>query len=232
MKAILLAGTILAAISPAMASNVAITMWTDGSDAETAIGTGVAALTTSNLDGVTITASSSKRTTSPNDLTVSNFNIDNTTDAFQTLIVVGGANGFLGNSTLFKLTGTIGVTTGSAELVGSFFTDNSNSLNGQSTGPIAGTDIRDFDSGLLGNTDSFALPLNTFALGSVTGPYGFAERMTLTLAPGADIFVQGVSIEAANAVPEPKTWVLSLLGFGLLGMVGLRRRTIAERFAL
>ena len=230
MKKLLMA-TALAGVmsSPAWAANVALTLWTDGVDAETATGTGSANLVGSSLDGVTITVSSAKRTTGPNDLTTANISIDNTTGSIQTLQISSGANGFLGPDSKYKLTGTIGVETGTADLVGSYFVDPLNTLNGQGTGAIIGTNIGGFDSGLLGSTDSFSFNgTGIFGSGS---PYAFAEHMTLTLAPGASVFVQGVSMEAVNGVPEPSTWVMMGGGFALLAALGLRKRRL-PRFAV
>lgn len=229
MKKLLMA-TALAGImsSPAWAANTALTLWTDGSDAETATGVGQAALVGSSLDGVTITVSSAKRTTGPNDLTTANISIDNTTGSIQTLQISSGANGFLGPDSKYKLTGTIGVETGTADLVGSYFVDALNTLNGTGTGAIIGTNVGGFDSGLLGSTDSFSF--NGSGIFGVGSPYAFAEHMTLTLAPGASVFVQGVSMEA-SAVPEPSTWVMMGGGFALLAALGLRKRR-TPRFAV
>lgn len=226
----LLMATALAGVmsSPAWAANVALTVWTDGTDAETATGTGQAALVGSSLDGVTITVSSAKRTTGPNDLTTANISIDNTTGSIQTLNISSGANNFLGPDSKYKLTGTIGVETGTADLVGSYFVDAANTLNGQGMGALVGTNVGGFDSGSLGSTDSFSFNgTGFFSSGSL---YSFGEHMTLTLAPGASVFVQGVSMEA-SAVPEPGTWVMMGGGFALLAALGLRKRRV-PRFAV
>ena len=57
---------------------------------------------------------------------------------------------------------------------------------------------------------------NGSGVDGVTGLYGMAESLTLTLQPGAVIGVQNVSMDA-SAVPEPSTWVMMGGGFALLG---------------
>ena len=63
---------------------------------------------------------------------------------------------------------------------------------------------------------------NGFGADSLKGPYGLAEELTLTLQPGASVFVQGMSMDA-SAVPEPKTWAMMGLGFGLMALMGYKR---------
>jgi hypothetical protein len=120
---------------------------------------------------------------------------------------------------LFTLTGTIGATLGGSDLFGSFFADNTNTLNGENLS-VVGTDIGDFNSGGLNGPQSFSF--NGLGLDGLTGPYGLAESLTLTLQPGARIFVQGVSMDA-TAVPEMKTWAMLGAGFGLMALMGLKR---------
>ena len=57
----------------------------------------------------------------------------------------------------------------------------------------------------------------------MTGPYGLAESLTLTLQPGAVVGVQNVSMDV-SAIPEPSTWAMGIAGFGLIGLLGLRKR--------
>jgi hypothetical protein len=232
MRKLLLTSTLLAAmgVSPVLAADTAITLWNTANPvgAETAIGTGSASVLGSSLNGVTVSVSSVLRGTAPNDLTEANINIDNTTGSIQTLKIIAGANGFPGPSSLFHLTGTIGVTLGGADLTGQYFVDNTNTLNGE-TLSVVGTQIGSFDSGALVGPESFSF--NGFAPFSATNPYGMAEELTLTLNPGAAIFVQGVSMEATSAVPEPGTWAMMFAGFGLLGLLGLHKRRV-PRFAI
>lgn len=224
MKSLLATTALAAALTlsaPAFAANTAITMWNtaDPGGAETAIGTDDADLAVSNFNGVTVTLSFVSRGTNPTDLTEGNLGIRNTTNSVQTLRIIAGANGYLDNPTGFTLTGTIGATLGISDFSGSFFADQTNSLNGESLS-VNGLDIGDFNSGILNGPQSFSF--NGLGLDGLTGPYGLAESLTLTLKPGASIFVQGVSMDA-SAVPEPKTWAMLLGGFALMGLMGWRR---------
>jgi len=232
MRKLLLATTLLAAIgvTPALAADSAISIWNTANPGgiETATGIGQASVLSSNLSGITVSVSSVLRGTGPDQLTEANINIDNTDSTTQTLRIIAGANGFAGPSDAFNLTGAIGVTLGGADLVGAYFVDGTNTLNGQGL-TVTGTNIGNFDSGLLSGPQSFSF--NGIGADLVNTPYGLAEELTLTLAPGAAVFIQGVSMDATTAIPELSTWVYTLAGFGLLGVVGLRRKSSA-RFAL
>jgi hypothetical protein len=222
-------------MSPAWAANTALTLWnsTNPGGAETATGTDSAIISGSNLGGITITTSGATRLTSPNNsLTESNLFISNTTGTVQTLDIIAGANDYLGPSGLFNASATVLIASGQAELTGSFFVDPTNAAlgNGTNTGPVIGTQIGGtFDSGLLTGPFSFSAnsPLVPF---SVTGTYGMAESLQLTLQPGAFVGVQSISMDA-SPVPEPGTWALMGLGFGLMALLGLRKRS-TPRFAV
>jgi hypothetical protein len=232
MRKLLLSAAGIAALmiaSPASAANTALILWNaaDPAGFESAVGVGQAALATSDLDGITITLSNVTRQTDPNRLSEGNINIDNTTGSVQTLNLIAGANGFLGPSALFALTGTIGVVSGGADLSGSFFADGTNTLNGTNE-TVVGVNLNSFDSGSL--TGPFSFSRNLTGLDFVNSPYGMAEELSLTLQPGAEIFVQGASMQSA-AIPEAKTWAMLMVGFGLMAAVGWRRSRSA-RFAL
>ena len=219
MKKLLIATALAGALAtPALADNIALTMWTNPLDIVTETGLGSVDLGPQNLDGVTVTLTTGNRLTDPNGLNEANINIDNTNKVAETLNIIVGANGYLGHSDEFKLSGTIITTGGSAELTGSYFVDGLDTLNGQTTS-VVGADIRNFDSLLLTGPDSFSF--NGFGAENVFGPFGLAERLTLTLQPGAAIGVQGV---AMISVPEPKTWAMLVAGFAIMGLVGLRSR--------
>jgi hypothetical protein len=230
MRNMLLSATMLASltlVTPSLAADTAIILWNTANPggAESANGTSSATVLSSNLNGITISASSVQKTTVPADqLTEANLNIDNTTGSVETLKIIAGANMFPGSASEFALTGTIGVTSGSADLVGQYFVDNTDTLNGEALS-VTGVGIDSFDSGSLTGPHSFAF--NGTAFDSASGPYGLAEELTLTLQPGAAIFVQGVSM---TAVPEPRTWVLMGAGFGLMALLGYKRKQ--QRYAI
>ena len=236
MKKLLLMTALLGAVgmSPAMAADSALTLWNDANPggAVTAIGTTTAVLSGSSLSGITISTSGVSRATVPaNSMTESNLFITNTTGTVQTLDILAGTNGFFGPSNAFNASATILIGTGSAELTGQFFVDQGNTLNGVNTGPVVGTQIGGtFDSGLLTGPFSFSSnsPNVPFSVNSL---YGMAEELQLTLQPGAFVGVQSISMNAVNVVPEPGTWAMGIAGFGLLGILGLRKRRV-PRFAV
>jgi hypothetical protein len=160
-------------------------------------------------------------------LSEGNITITNTTNTIQVLHIIAGANGFLGPSADFNLTGTIGVDSGTATLAGSFFADATNSLNGQGFN-VTGTDLGDFLSAALVGPHSFSF--NGSGFDPVLGPYGLAESLTLTLQPGAIVGVQNVSMDVA-AVPEPSTWAMMGAGFAFIAFLGFKRKREA-RFAV
>ena len=194
---------------------------------KSALGTGSANLVGQNFDGITVTLSAVNRTTGPNQLTTAQLNIDNTTNSVQVLKIIAGANGFLGNDSVFKLTGAIGATFGTSDLFGQFYADGGNTLNGTNFG-VVGSLLNSFDSLSLTGPQSFSF--NGFGSDFVNGPYGLAEELTLRLAPGAGVFVQGMSLEA-SAVPEPKTWAMLGIGFGLMALMGVKKSRKGNRLA-
>ena len=233
MKRLLLTTALLAAVgaSPAYAAppDTAIIMFTDGTDAVTATGTGNVDLGPQNLDGVAVTLTFGNKSTNPNELNEANIQITNNDATAQTLRIILGANGFTGPSNAFKLSGAINLDSGGADLITQYFVDGANGLNGTSTG-VTGLEVGTFDTGALTGNEAFSF--NSFGFDGVLGPYGMAEGLTLTLQPGASVGIQGVSIEAVSGIPEPSTWVMMGGGFALLGLLGLRKRTKTPRFAV
>ena len=118
--------------------------------------------------------------------------------------------------------------TGQAELTGQFFVSTTNTLNGVNTGPVVGTQIGGtFDSGLLTGPFSFSSNSPDVPF-SVTGLYGMAEGLQLTLQPGAFVGVQSISMNTVNGVPEPGTWAMMGVRLRPLAALGLRKRRVTE----
>lgn len=225
MRNVLLAATAacaLAASSGAHASNIAFTLENGASSSN--IGTDNVSIGPVTLGGVSVTLSTGSRTTLPNGLQEQNINIDNLTSSVQTLYMLIGANDYLGSAGEFKLSGTIIVqaVTGhvsSADVTGSYFVSPTNFLNGDNSIAPGGTDIRNFDSLALIGPGSFSF--NGLGADKVSGPYGLAESLTLTLQPFSEVGVQGIGM---TAIPELPSWAMGLGGFGLLGLLTSRRQ--------
>ena len=221
----LLAGAGLAALlygGPAHGANAANILWNQANPGgfESATGADGAFRAASSLGGISISFSNVNREVTPNGITENNVNIINTTGATQVLRIIAGANGFFGPSVDFGLSATILTALGTSELTGSFYAVADNALNG-TTFSVDGVDIGDFDSGLLNGPHSFSF--NGSGADALFNTYGLAESLTLTLQPFAQIGVQSISMDA-SAVPEPKTWALMGVGFGLMALMGWKRR--------
>lgn len=224
-KLLLSTAIFLAFAAPAAAANTALIMWNGANPggAETATGTDSADLTASSLNGITITLSFVSRQVAPDDLTTGQINIDNTTGSVQTLHIIAGANAYPDNVSGFDLTATVGVTLGSADFSGDYFVDGTNSLNGQ-TETVTGTSIDTFNSGVLSGPKSFSF--NGSVTDHVMGPFGLAEELTISLQPGAEIFVQGASM---TAVPEIPTWAMFVAGMAVFAPL-VTKRAKSQRF--
>jgi hypothetical protein len=79
----------------------------------------------------------------------------------------------------------------------------------------------------LTNPDSFSgSNLAAFSSGS---PFSMTEGASLALRGGGSI--TGFNQAMESGVPEPRTWAMLILGFGLMGLMGFKRR-IRDRIAM
>jgi hypothetical protein len=70
------------------------------------------------------------------------------------------------------------------------------------------------------NPDSFAgTLLSPF---NAAGPFSMTESATLSLRAGGSITGFNESMQS-SVVPEPRTWAMLVLGFGLMGLMGARK---------
>ena len=222
MKKLLLTAALAAALStPAFADDTAIIMWTDGTDAVTATGTGSVDLGPQNLDGVGVTLTFGNKGTNPNELNEANIQITNNDTTAQTLRIILGANGYAGPSDAFKLSGAINLDSGGAELIGQYYVDGLNGLNGTGTG-VTGLEVGTFDTGALTGNEAFSF--NSFGFDNVLGPYSMTEGLTPNAAARRVCRRSGASPSRPVAgVPEPSTWALMGVGFALFAL-GLRKK--------
>ncbi|MBO9499989.1 MAG: PEP-CTERM sorting domain-containing protein [Novosphingobium sp.] len=85
-----------------------------------------------------------------------------------------------------------------------------------------------------GQTFTFASPVQGFTLGGIdpaanvdpSDPTAFVTGLTFQNNNAVTVSQTAVSSSAPGAVPEPQTWAMMILGFGLVGMLTRRRRRV------
>ena len=101
-----------------------------------------------------------------------------------------------------------------------FFAD---TLDRQGANPLntPGTLLESVSGHALTDPDSFAG--SRIAAFDASGPFSMTESASLALR--ADGSITGFNQAMESGVPEPSTWALLLAGFGVLSMLGIRKRT-------
>jgi hypothetical protein len=158
----------------------------------------------------------------PDVLQLSSSNIVNTTGAPITIGLVASDTGFLPPVTDILESGSLtfndAVGSGASSL--SFFADH---LNAQGANPLntPGVLLDTVTGTPTTNPDSFAGSLlSPFA---ANAPFSMTESASLNLIAGGSITGFNQS-EQSSAIPEPRTWAMLLLGFGMMAFVGVRKR--------
>lgn len=157
-----------------------------------------------------------------NELQLSSSNIINESGAPITVNLVAGDTNFIAPASFVESSGSLtfnnAVGSGASSL--SFFAD---SANTQGANPLnTPGSLLELVSGVpVTDPDSFSGTRNTAF--SATGPFSMTERADLSLITGGSI--TGFNQAMETGVPEPKTWAMLLLGFGLMAFVGARKRT-------
>jgi hypothetical protein len=101
----------------------------------------------------------------------------------------------------------------------SFFAD---PLNTQGANPLnAPGSLLESVSGVP-TTDPDSFSGSRLSAFSASGPFSMTEAASLALTTGGSI--TGFNQAMETGVPEPRTWAMLLLGFGLMAFVGVRRR--------
>jgi hypothetical protein len=164
-----------------------------------------------------------------NVLQLSSANIENNGAATGTLSFVASDTGFTPpvNSILESASLTFNRNVGAGSSSVSFFAD---PLNGKGANPLntPGTLLDSFSGTPATDPDSFSgTHLSAFAAGS---PFSMTEAASLNLIAGGSVtgFDQSMT---SNAVPEPSTWALMGIGFGLMAFFGMRKRNRLGAFA-
>lgn len=164
----------------------------------------------------------------PDQLELSSSNIVNESGKPITISLVAGDTSFTPPVSFIRDSGslTFNSAVGSSASSLSFFADHANTqganpLNTPGTllETVSGTPTTDPDSFSGSNLKAF----------SATSPFSMTESASLNLIAGGSI--TGFNQAMESGVPEPRTWAMLGIGFGLLGWMGLKRRRVA-RFAI
>lgn len=158
----------------------------------------------------------------PNTLELSSSNIVNESGAPITITLVASDTSFIAPVTGIFESGslTFNNAVGSGPSSVSFFAD---AANTQGANPLntPGTPLDTVSGTPLTNPDSFSgSKLTPF---SASGPFSMTESASLALVAGGSITGFNQS-EQSSAIPEPRTWVMLVLGFGLMAFAGAKSR--------
>ena len=167
--------------------------------------------------------------TNPNELFASNLTITNLGASTETLTMAVGDTGFIApvKSIRSSASATFNSDSGAAFDL-HFFADHADAQPAANAFDTPGVGLFDVNGVVAGNPDSASGTHDT-AFIQLAGGYSMSEAAGLIVAPGASITGFNESMQAA-AVPEPQTWLLGLIGFGLMAWLGRKART--PRYAL
>jgi hypothetical protein len=157
----------------------------------------------------------------PNELQLSSSNIENTRGVPITISLLASDTGFLAPVSFIRSSGslTFNSAIGSGASTLEFFAD---PANAQGANPLntPGALLESVSGVPLSDPDSFSgSRITAFAAG---GPFSMTETASLNLVGGAS--VTGFNQSMQSGVPEPSTWAMLIAGFGLLSLVGYRKR--------
>lgn len=162
----------------------------------------------------------------PDELQLSTSNIENLTATPITITLTASDTGFtapihaINNSASL----TFNANVGAPDSTLTFFADK---LDGQGAPGTPGTLLESVSGHAVTDPDSFSgskiAPFDALA------PFSMTESANLVLRAGGSLTGFNQSMES-TAVPEPSTWAMLGLGFGLVAWLGHKRRSV--RFAL
>lgn len=163
----------------------------------------------------------------PDDLQLSSANIINETGAPITVGLVASDTNFLAPVKSITESGslTFNSAVGSGPSTLSFFADPAN-VQGANPTNTPGIALLSTSGTPATNPDSFSGTTTTGFIAD--SPFSMTESASLNLIGGASVTGFDQSMQAI--VPEPSTWAMMAIGFGLLGFLGVRKSRQA-RFA-
>ena len=157
-----------------------------------------------------------------NELQLSSSNIENTGLAPITVNLLASDTGFAGPVSFVNNSGSLTFNTnvGAPDSTLSFFADGA---DGQGANPLntPGALLESVSGHAVTDPDSFAG--SRIAPFAASGPFSMTESASLVLR--SDGSITGFNQAMESGVPEPSTWAMVLAGFGLLSIVGIRKRT-------
>lgn len=156
-----------------------------------------------------------------NVLQLSSSNIDNLTGAPLVVTLLASDTGFAAPVSFINNSGslTFNANIGAPDSTLKFWADVTDT---QGANPLntPGTLLEDVSGHALTDPDSFSgSRVSAFSAGA---PFSMTEGAALALR--ADGSVTGFDQSMTTGVPEPSTWAMVLAGFGLLSMLGMRKR--------
>ena len=239
MKSILLAATFLAALATPAAARLHLSIGANGSTFSCFDGQlgcdqsgGANNLLTINttVGGAFVEIALATSTFgTPNELTLSSSSIVNQSGAPIDIKILASDTSFLAPVSFIRSSAslTFNDAIGSLASTLKFWAD---PLNAQGANPnqTPGTLLETVTGTPTTNPDSFSGSRNTAF--NATDPFSMTEGADLNLITGASITGFNQSMQS-GVIPEPRTWAMLIIGFGLMGLFGARRR-VRDRLAM
>ena len=229
MNKLVLAAALLASTAiPAMAT-LQIAVDVNGFTESDSSPTGTLVVPAFTLDGVTVSGSLSQSFGTPrtpngtNFLNTSSLQVTNNSGGLRTIEVTVGDTDFHPNVWYASTAGS-GVWAEAgllSHITLDWFGDALNRQGASTASDTPGALLDSFsDTSNGGLNDSFSHNgVGEFPF-QLTSPFSFTEQATFTLVNGGMLINRGQSVAA---VPEPKTWAMLGIGFGLMALVSLMR---------